>query len=752
MTSRSTHSAPLMLPALRLLPSLALALGLGTALSLPPAALLAQGVTTIARAPQDDPALLVADDLQITPDRRLIASGNVEALYEGRRLRARQIIYDHETETLTIEGPITLQDGEYTTVLADQARLDRDLQNGILTGARIIMDDQLQLAAVQANQVEGRYTQLYKAAVTSCRTCNTDEAPLWQFRARRVIHDKEERQIYLDGAQFRVFDVPVMYLPRLRLPDPTLERATGFLIPSIESSTQRGTGVKVPYFFKLGDHRDLTLTPYIATKTTTLEWRYRQAFTTGQIEFEGAFSNDDFGTERSNRHYLFGQGKFELPRDFELNFDIELVNDESYLLDYDYSDKDRLDSEISIHRARRDEWVSAALTHFRSLRTNEENTTLPTIAGNLDYERRIFPTRLGGELRFSGGLHSHYRSSDSILDGPDYDIWADGRDVTRLTGSADWLRSWTLFGGIRSTVQTGLALDSTHVNDAGTTSASSDTQLTPSASVALRWPLAKTTRGGVTHVIEPVAQFGWVGGSNPDLPNDESTRVEFDEGNLLSMSRFPETDRRERGFIGAYGLSWSRLNPKGLETRLSFGQVWREKDLIERDGSATFSASSGQRGSTSDMLVAAHVATQNGLSLTARGLFDSGFDTTKAEVRTAWNNAKTGLSASYIWLGSDLAEDRPNTISEWAFDASYRMSRHWTGHAEWRYDVASDESVEGGLGVTYTNECVDITLKASRRFTSSTILTPSTDFSLTVGLRGFATRTSDANYARTCRK
>ena len=276
MTSRSTHSAPLMLPALRLLPSLALALGLGTALSLPPAALRAQGVTTTARAPQDDPALLVADDLQITPDRRLIASGNVEALYEGRRLRARQIIYDHETETLTIEGPITLQDGEYTTVLADQARLDRDLQNGILTGARIIMDDQLQLAAVQANQVEGRYTQLYKAAVTSCRTCNTDEAPLWQFRARRVIHDKEERQIYLDGAQFRVFDVPVMYLPRLRLPDPTLERATGFLIPSIESSTQRGTGVKVPYFFKLGDHRDLTLTPYIATKTTTLEWRYQR--------------------------------------------------------------------------------------------------------------------------------------------------------------------------------------------------------------------------------------------------------------------------------------------------------------------------------------------------------------------------------------------------------------------------------------------------------------------------------------------
>jgi len=133
-------------------------------------------------------------------------------------------------------------------------------------------------------------------------------------------------------------------------------------------------------------------------------------------------------------------------------------------------------------------------------------------------------------------------------------------------------------------------------------------------------------------------------------------------------------------------------------------------------------------------------------------LFDSAFDTTKAEARAKWENDATKLSATYIWLGTDVAENRPGTISEWAFDGSYRVTQHWTGNAEWRYDVASDRSVKAGVGMTYTNECVDISLSASRRFTSSTILSPSTDISLTVGLRGFSTRTEDKSYVRTCRK
>ncbi|HEY9039371.1 MAG TPA: LPS assembly protein LptD [Roseovarius sp.] len=696
-------------------------------------------------------ALLIADEVLLEGDGTLVATGNVEAVYDSQRLKARRITYDKAADRLTIDGPITLFDGNYTTVLADAGQLDRDLQNGILTGARIVMDDQLQLAANQINRKDGRYSQLYKAAVTSCQICAEGGTPLWQIRARRVIHDAETRQLYLEGAQFRIGTVPIAYFPHLRLPDPTVTRATGFLTPSLHNSSLLGFGIKVPYFIRIGDHKDLTLTPYYTTQTRTLEFRYRQAWASGGIEFEGAFSRDDL-ERRDNRGYIFGRGVFALPQDYVLRFNIEAVTDDAYLVDYDYSDKDRLASEISVERVRRDEWRRMALTYYHTLRAGEDSSTLPTSVANFDYEKRYFPTRLGGELRLAAEAHSHYRWSSLSTDGPDTDLFADGRDVTRVMSSADWRRTWTLFGGLRAMAQTGVAVDHIRVNDAGTTSRSSITEATPNAALTLRYPLSKTNARGVTHMIEPMVQLAWVGGDTPFIANDESTRTEFDEGNLLSLSRFAAADRRERGASASYGLSWTRYAPGGLRSTLAVGQIARDRAQREATGELTFSRTSGLRGTTSDLLIAGQIATQNGLTLTARGLLDGAFDTTKAEARASWQNAVVDLGATYIWLPADLQEDRRGTVSEWTIDGSYRLSRHWTGDAEWRYNAASDRSVRAGVGVTYTNECVEIALSASRRFTSSTILEPSTDISLTVGLRGFSARAEDKSYVRECKK
>ena len=147
-------------------------------------------------------------------------------------------------------------------------------------------------------RTDARYNQLYKASVTSCRICEDGRPPLWQIRAERLIHDQQERQLYFENAQLRVLDVPVFYLPRLRLPDPTVERATGFLTPSVVNSSLLGTGVEAPYFIRLGDHRDLTLAPFWATNSRRLGFRYRQAFRRGEIEFNGAVADDDFSPSR----------------------------------------------------------------------------------------------------------------------------------------------------------------------------------------------------------------------------------------------------------------------------------------------------------------------------------------------------------------------------------------------------------------------------------------------------------------------
>jgi LPS-assembly protein len=708
--------------------------------------LLAFSLLPLRAMAQDDAALLVADQLYITRERELVASGNVEAFQNGIRLRASAIRYNQDTGALSIEGPITLTEGDGTVITATAAELDAGLRNGILKGARLVLNQQLQLAAVQIDRVDGRYNQLYKTAVTSCRVCDDGTAPLWQIRAKRVIYDELEEQLYFDEAQFRIGRIPVFYLPRLRLPGPTVERATGFLVPSVRSTSALGTGLKIPYFIKLSEKRDLTLTPYLSSSTTTLELRYRQAYRTGRIELEAAITRDDLLPDQT-RGYLFGRGLFALPRNFTLNFAIETVNDDGYLEAYGYSDADRLKSELTISRARRDAYIRASLYNFKSLRDDENNNTVPTLVLDGEYERRFFPDAFGGEVRTQLVAHRHSRISDLAVDstGPDGDTddFADGRDVTRLNARVDWLRSFTLPVGLRMDTRLGAALNSFRISQ-DTAFTSNPTELTPDAALTLRYPLAKTTAAGISHILEPVAQLGWTGGSRLDIPNEESTLVEFDQGNLLSLSRFARADRRERGTVAAVGLGWSRFNPQGWDAHLSIGQVYR------REEDSDFTTTSGLNGLTSDFLLAGQISSGAGINLTGRSLFESDFTLSKAELRGDYAFRRGSLGGSYLWLEEDLAEDRASEVSELTVDGRYQVSPFWTASANWRYDVSSDRAATAGIGLSYENECVTLDLRVKRRYTSSTSVEPSTDFGFNIGLRGFAADTGTERYVRSC--
>lgn len=688
------------------------------------------------------PALLVADSVFVEGESLLVATGNVEVLQGDIRMTATAIRYDDTTGDLQIEGPIRLVDGTGNIVVADAAELDRDLMNGLLTGARMVLDQQLQLAAVEARRVEGRYTQLSKVAVTSCQVCEHSRTPLWQIRARRVIHDEQERQLYFDEAQLRVLDVPIFYLPRMRLPDPTLERARGFLIPVIRSSSILGFGIKTPYFIPLGDHQDITLTPYLAPRTRTLEYRYRRAFHNGDLLVEGALSSDNL-MQDTLRGYLFAEGNFDLRNDFKLEFAVKAVSDIAYLNDYGIPGGDRLDSKLSLTRTRWNSLIEASVIHYQSLRAAENDDTQPTVLARGSYERRIFPRGLGGEFRTSIQAQGHLRWSSRPVDGPDPDLDVDGRDVTRVNAELSWRNRWTLAGGLRAGVSGHLWLD--HYSTAqDATAAPSVSRAIPGLAVELRLPLARRGALGGRSLLEPILMAGYTGGDRLQNPNDESTRVEFDQGNLLSLSRFPAPDRREHGLTGVAGLRWLHQAPSGWTAQLSLGRVWRET------ADPAFSRSSGLEGNRSDWLIAGAFMHPAGLSLSARGLLDTENRLSKAEARAGFTNDRFDVSASYLLLTTDLAEDRPKAQSEWTLDGSYRINRHWSTSVEARYDLADRRLDRTGLGLQYQNECVLVDISASRKFASATNLEPSTDFDLSVALKGFSTGGSAKEYRRTC--
>lgn len=681
------------------------------------------------------PAMLVADRVFITPDRKLIAEGHVEAFQGQTRLSADRITFDRTSGRLEIEGPIRIDEGDTITILADAAELDRGLQNGLLRGARMVFDQQVQLAALQMVRVGGRYTQLYKTTVTSCHVCEDGRPPLWQIRARSVTHDQKEQQLYFKGAQLRVLDVPVFYFPALRLPDPSLDRATGFLIPTIRTTSQLGTGIKVPYFFRLGDHRDLTVTPYLSPRTETLNLRYRQAFRRGAINFEGAYTRDDL-IPGAKRGYLFGEGSFDLANRLKLSFDVKTASDNAYLVDYGLPDYDRLRSEVKLTRTTRDSAFRSAVIHYDSLRDGEDEALIPTRIVDFSYERRGFPRAFGGELRFGLDARAYQRTSAVNIV---------GRDVTRATADVEWRRNWILGPGLRADWRIGFSADRFNIDD-DTTYPSDISRTTPRTAFSLRYPMVRTTASGATHFLEPVVQLGWskVHGGTPPL--DESRFAEFDQGNLLSLSRFPSADGREDGTALAVGVNWARHAASGWQASATVGQVFRSA------ADPDFTATSGLSGKASDILLAGQVTTDSGLALTARGLLDDSFSFSKAELRGAWASKRSTIGGSYLWLGVDPAEGRAAEVSELWFDGSYRVTPSWTASANLRYDIAADNATYAGVGLIYRNECVTVDLSLNRRYTSSTSVEPSTDFGFTIALSGFAVESGTVKYRRSCGK
>lgn len=679
-------------------------------------------------------ATLVADTVTVSRAGTLTASGNVEVFYEGTRLSAASIGYDQSTDRLSIIGPIFIQTADGTIFTADRGSLDPRLENGLLQGARLVLDRQLQLAANQIDRVDGRYTQLNQVAATSCTVCGT-QAPLWDIRARRVVHDQQEQQLYFEDAVFRVRGMPIFWVPRMRLPDPNLTRATGLLIPEFRSTDQLGVGVKLPYFIRLGDSRDLVIAPYLAPRTRTLEARYRQAYLNGDLAVAAAVTGDDI-LPGQTRGYLFADAQFTVWGDYTLGLNIETTSDRGYLLDYGYSDKDRLDSAVSLQRITGTSLFAGDLTFYQTLRDGEDTDELPPLVGELRYEKHLYPSGLGGQVTLTAEIDSHYRASDTDGDA--------GRDVTRLGTGALWRHDWTSRTGILGSVEGGVTLDYTRTWQ--DTSFATDTlRATPTVLATLRWPLARTTRTGTVHVLEPVAALGWSDVYGDPVANEDSTRVEFDEGNLFALSRFPGEDVTETGARLALGGTWSRIGAEGLVSRLTFGRILSQTDT------ADFSESSGLQGTASHWLLAGKLAFPTGFSIDGRSLLNDALSPTKSELRLAWDGDRIDLTASYVWLQADPDEDRDDSVSEWTFDADYVVNDRWSVGLNGRYDVAAEQAARAGVTVGWQNECVTVELSASRRYTSSTTVQPSTDFGLSVGLNGFSAGRSGAVPTRHCR-
>lgn len=682
------------------------------------------GGASAVRAQDTGLATLVADRLFIEGAERLVAEGNVEMLLRNARLQANRVVYDRATDTLTVEGPIVLSQGEETVILAEQAELAGNLETGLIRSARVVFDQQLQIAAGSVVRRDERFTEMTAVVASSCEVCSETATPLWDIRARRIIHDDEELQIYFEGARFSLFGLPVLYIPRLRVPDPRLERATGLLSPQFSVESGHGFGLRAPYFIVLGPDRDLLLTPYISVQgTRALEARYRQAFATGMLEFGGLVARDTIRPDET-RAAGFASGSFALGRGYALRFNLVHPSDKRVLEDYGRGAA-RLTNDVTVERVERDLRIRAQALRFRSLRLDDVMSRPPNAVGQGVFERRFDMPGIGGIGGARLEAHAHERKLWDDALGPPLP-----RQSGRFSLDLDWRRDAVLPGGIIGTAGLHLGLDHFELSQTEGRFPNSDTRLTPNLMAELRWPLVRGGAGGEAQVIEPVVQVIWGRDRAGRVPNEASRMPELDEGNLFSFDRFAGRDEREAGLRANLGLNWTLYDPAGWSSTLTLGRIWRARDLEQ------FSDASPLSGSTSDWLVAASFDTMHGLQISNRSLFSSDLHLQRTALELDWSGELYTLSTSYMRIQRDPDEGRARTASEWRMDAVRRVDDTWTARVGWRYDVEQRRTAHTTFGLDYENECLRMRFEVERQFASPSTPSALTSLGLSVDVLG----------------
>ena len=516
----------------------------------------------------------------------------------------------------------------------------------------------------------------------------------------------------------------------MRLPDPSLKRATGFLAPKLKTSSVLNTGIKIPYFIRLNKHKDFTITPFYSPKTKTIEYRYRQAYTSGFMLIEGALTRDAL-IPNKNRAYILSDTSLILQNGYNLGIQLQAVSDPSYLFEYDFAQLDRLNTKLELSRSMRYQNSEVKLSNYHSLRENENNATQPTLVAEGAIESRLNPDMIKGEIGLEANFLKSYRYSDLNNDGPDSDTLVDGYDTTRLSLLSNWDHGWEIANGIILHFENEFGLSQYYVQQHADIGPKA-TRMFGVGAVGLRWPWYRINSNGGIGIVEPQIQLVRSVSSNSAVPNDDSTQVEFDEGNLFRLNRAPGLDLIENGSRLNIGLTGSQFMDNGSNLSWKIGRVLRSEAL------STFPSGSGLSNSISDWLLATNFQQKNGIELINRALIASDGVVTKSETSLKVNRNQHQIRATHVELTKDSNILQNQSLSSVALEWNYNLNSNWRSDSKFQFDSNIGRLSKLELGLRYENECVNVDLSSSRSFSTSSTLIDKTDFTLSVELTGFS--------------
>ena len=164
---------------------------------------------------------------------------------------------------------------------------------------------------------------------TSCKI--RDDCPPWSLKSEEIKHDKMKKSINYKNSWLQLYDVPIFYFPKFFHPDPTVKRQSGFLPPTLLSSSTSGGSINIPYYKVISENKDTTFTPRIYFNNDFLiQNEYRQVNkNTNHISDLSLKKLDN-----SSKSHFFSNTRHILQNNFdfsEIELNLEKTSSDTYL-------------------------------------------------------------------------------------------------------------------------------------------------------------------------------------------------------------------------------------------------------------------------------------------------------------------------------------------------------------------------------------------------------------------------------------
>ncbi len=348
---------------------------------------IAMSIADAAEPAKSEEIEIEGDTLENMLDRKLKASGNALLRKGDTLIQADLIEYDQISDELYARGNVRL-DTTGSKITGTELELSIDTNTGSIPNATFISELNKGPSLFNKNLrgtastlfLEGKnQKKLQNASITTCEEGQND----WFINASELEINQRSNQVEATNATLEFKGVPILYSPLVNFSFSD-QRKSGFLAPSIGSTTKSGFETSIPYYMNLSPNSDATFAPrYLSKRGMQIQGEYRYL----EKEYKGISSVEllnDGASEQDNRYLYRLDHEHELAEGLKGRIKYEKVSDNDYFSDLEslvaVTSQVSLPREAELTYAKNDWNINFIAQTFQNLTSSSPYERLPSLS------------------------------------------------------------------------------------------------------------------------------------------------------------------------------------------------------------------------------------------------------------------------------------------------------------------------------------------------------------------------------------